>query len=1162
MKRYLPIILFLFIAILSNAQESVLSNLKTIQLQITNDTLAVDSLTIIPSSVNIIHLSNKQNVDTSFYKTENNLLIWRKPITNDSIQITYRTFPFDLNKHFQNRDSARILPLQNSNYMGFDFDPYEEEEKALVEFKGLDYNGSFARGISFGNSQNLVLNSNFNLQMAGKLGDDVEILAAISDNSIPLQAEGNTQQLQEFDKIFIQLKRKNTSLIAGDYELARPHSYFMNYYKKLQGATISNQTELFSKGILSTKFSGAVARGKFVRNNLQASEGNQGPYRLRGQEGERFIIVLAGTEKVYIDGQVMQRGIEKDYVIDYNRGDITFTNKRLITKDSRIIVEFEYSSQSFVRSMFAFNTDYKTKKFNLHLNLYSEQDGKNSVQQDLNKTERARLQAIGDNIAQAFTSGIDTIGENTNPISYILKDSLVDGILYDSVLVFSNNLDSARYTARFSFVGNGNGDYKKILSAANGQVFEWLAPTNGLHRGDYAPIVKLIAPQKLQLFTFGGEYQLSKKSSISTEIALSSKDKNRFSKLDQNDNNGIAFTTNYHHETNLGKNEQPWKLETNVNYEFVQTNFNALNPYRSAEFNRDWNLRTSSSNVENSVIKSSEHIAKANFNLTKNQLGNLNYEFGSFFREGFYTGYKHLAKASFEKHGYHFDFDGSYLLAKTILEQSQFFRPKLDFNKSFQKLHNWKLGFYTEQEKNQRFDLPTDTLKQNSFFYQLYRFYLQSPEKQKFSFGANYTRRLDYAAFNNNFTKNTLADELNLNGQWAQKKSSRLQWNLTYRQLQILAPKLSSQQAQETYLGRMAYQLNLYKGAIRFNNTYEISSGQEPKVEFNYLEVNQGEGVYTWIDRNRDSIPQINEFEISPFQDQARFIRVSVLTNDFIRTNNVQLNQSLRLQPKALWYKAEGFKKLLSKFSTQSTLKIIRRAKAAADVSAWNPFQLNIIDTSLVSISSSIRNALFFNRADPKYDLQIGMFDNRNRIVLTTGFESRKTAEQFLRGRWNLSQQFSSQIYFATGQRDNDSEFFGERDYNIQFLKLEPQLTWQPNKDFRMILFYKFRDSKNSLAGETAIHHDFKLESTFNQSSKSSIRSSFSFVNINFDGARNTPVEFAMLEGLQNGKNFLWNLSFDRLLANNVQLSISYEGRKTGEAKVIHVGRAQVRATF
>jgi hypothetical protein len=39
-------------------------------------------------------------------------------------------------------------------------------------------------------------------------------------------------------------------------------------------------------------------------------------------------------------------------------------------------------------------------------------------------------------------------------------------------------------------------------------------------------------------------------------------------------------------------------------------------------------------------------------------------------------------------------------------------------------------------------------------------------------------------------------------------------------------------------------------------------------------------------------------------------------------------------------------------------------------------------------------------------------------------------------------------------------------------------------------------------------------------------------------------------------------ISFERNLATAVQLSIAYDGRKTGDAKPVHVGRVQVRAVF
>ena len=53
-----------------------------------------------------------------------------------------------------------------------------------------------------------------------------------------------------------------------------------------------------------------------------------------------------------------------------------------------------------------------------------------------------------------------------------------------------------------------------------------------------------------------------------------------------------------------------------------------------------------------------------------------------------------------------------------------------------------------------------------------------------------------------------------------------------------------------------------------------------------------------------------------------------------------------------------------------------------------------------------------------------------------------------------------------------------------------------------------------------------------------------------------------MLDGLQNGKNYLWNLSFDKRISKSVEMSLQYEGRKAGDAPVVHTGRASVRAIF
>ncbi len=1086
-------------------------------------------------------------------------------------RIQYRVLPYDFEMAANHLDSNLIQLAASGDYIGFDFSPYEPSG-GISDFKGLDYSGSFSRGISFGNSQNLVLNSNFNLQMAGNLGDDVEILAAITDQNIPLQPEGNTQQLQEFDKIFIQLKRKNNMLIAGDYELQRPNSYFMNYFKKLQGATFSNDTKVFKNGVLSSRISGAIAKGKFARNTIAQQEGNQGPYKLQGNLGERFIIVLGGTEKVFLDGKLMKRGLEEDYVIDYNRADVTFTNKRLITKDSRIIIEFEYADQNYLRSMYALNTELKTERSRFYFNIFSEQDSKTSGgASELDSLQRSVLQNAGDAIDSAFSTGIDTVEEfNEFQVKYKLIDTTflvdVNGVLtsvIDTVLVYSTHPDSAMYTSSFSPVGAGNGDYIQDPSIpANGRVFRWIAPNqDGTRNGDFEPILKLSAPNLLQLYTLGTEFQISKNSGVLIEVAMSNNDPNRFSKEDENNDLGIATLTRYYLNKQLN---EKWKVTTDASYEMTQQNFKALNPYRNAEFNRDWNLVNSLVSNNQDIEAAGEQLAAAGFSVSNKDWGLLEYDFNTFLRKNIYTGVKHNFHTRLQKNGFVADLQGSLLNSDSDKEESTFFRPKGDLYKVFKKVNNMKLGVYGEREKNSRLNPDTDTLNNSSFHYDLYKVYLESDENENLGFGANYTRRFDYAPLESEFEQSTFAEEFNLNGRWRQAKNSNLRWNLTYRNLEVRDSTLTNQDPQQTFLGRLEHSMSLFDKLIRSTTNYEISSGQEPKIEYQYVPVENNQGNYQWTDLNQDSTVQLDEIQEIAFADQGNAIRITLFTNEFIRTHNVLLNQSLHITPPFKWKQSKGFKKSISRFSTHSILIINRRTRQADDVVPWNPFQLEIADTSLVSINSRIRNTLYFNRAHETYELQGGMLDNRNKIVLISGFESRRTQEQYFRSRWNITRQLSWEFRATLGKRFNDSEFFNNRDYDIELYKLEPKISFQPSDRFRLKVGYKYEDSQNQIpeSNEVAKVHDLNLELVLKKSISTALRISGSYARVTFDGEINSPVEFAMLQGLQNGQNFLWNVVFDRRLANNIQLNISYEGRKTGTADPVHVGRAQVRAAF
>ncbi len=1219
MSRTFYIFLLALMPTLAAAQ---ISNLRSKVLSVPTTPQLLDTLTVVPGSVEVKDAATGERISPEFFTIKNNRISFDTSIVNRQssiVNLKYRVLPFNLAAPLARLDTA-VLKKSGDQLIGYRYDPYADEQRPLLPQRGLDYNGNYTRGLSFGNNQNLVLNSQFNLQMAGTLGD-LEILAAITDNNIPLQPEGNTQQLREFDKIFIQVAKDGNKLIAGDYELTRPNSYFMNYFKKLQGATVSKRwtaspqpppkeggqrlgisqintgsnSPSLGGGWGEARISVAIARGKFARNTIAAQEGNQGPYRLEGAEGERFIIVLSGTEKVFVDGKLQQRGLDADYVIDYNAGHVTFTNRRLITKDSRIVVEFDYNTQDYQRSLYALNNEWQGKKYRLYLNTYSEQDGKQPIDDDFSQAELEVLRNAGDSSLNAVVSAIDTVLEfSAFRVLYELRDTVVNGTTYANVLVFSTNQQLAKYSAGFSLVGPGSGNYVlDTETPANGRVYRWVVPdpVTGQPQGQYEPVRRLVPPNRQQLYTAGGEFSPSAKTKLRAEVALSSFDQNRLSDYNDGDNVGLAGTVGIKQVIPLTPkgertSEPPvlgsplgvrvggnWQLETELNYEFAQQRFKELNPYRPAEFTRDWNVNRNINDVGIVTRPSNEHLFNGGMTLRSPKVGNLQYNLGGFLRDSLYTGIKHFGRYAYQKNGYDIWAQGDFLTTKSTAERSEFFRPKANFSMPFLRdstgTRFWKAGVYGERERNSRFaksqqGIGPDTLNAASFYYDLFKVYMESPENERFSFNTNYTRRFDYAPNGEDFSASTLADELNLNGNWQQSRNSRLGWNFTWRQLDIRDTSLSKLDPSDTYLGRLDYTLNLLKGVVQSATSYEIGSGQERKVEFTYLQVAAGEGTHQWNDRNGDGKVQLDEVDIAPFQDVANAVRVTVFTDDFIRTNNVTFNQSLRLEPKAIWFNAKGVRKVLSKFSTQSSLQITRKVRQLDGVSAWNPFQLDIVDTALVSTRSSVYNTLFFNRADPKFDVQLGMSDNQNKLVQTTGFESRRQRQQFVKTRWNLSKSLSFQSAFSLGTDEQGSEQFESKRYRIESWEAKPQLTWQPSNNFRTGVTWRYKLAENRLdtLGENARTNDLKWEATFNQSATTSLRSEFSFVKIDFEGQANSPVGFAFLQGLQNGKNFIWSITLDRQVAKNIRVGITYEGRKTGQANLVHVGRAQVGAVF
>lgn len=1144
------------------AQETDWNN-QRYQWVATTGSRALDSLTVVPFSIQAFRPAGTL-YDSSFYVFEDQVFRWEKPVEEDSVLLRYRVLPYRLTAPFALIDTTQREDNPTGLVIG-SYNPYARDG-SLLDGQRLNYSGSFSRGLSFGNRQDLVLNSSFNLQLAGEIGDGIQVTAAITDENLPIQPEGNTRQLRDFDRIFIRLQKDNSQLTAGDYELRSPESYFLKYFKKLEGATFSTVSTDDQGGRWNSTGSVAIARGQFRRQQLVTQEGNQGPYKLQGNSGERFIIILAGTEKVLLDGQTLQRGRDADYIIDYNQGEIIFTPRRLVTKDSRIAVEFEYADQRYLRSLYAGSSHYERDRWKAYVNLYSQQDSKTATGDlQLSDEERQRLQDAGDQLADAFISTINTLdAPDSQRSTYRLVDSLVNCNGVDSVYQILRFDPEGLQVATFTRVSEGQGNY--ILDAeltANERAYRWVAPdpVTCLPQGNYTPARQLTAPRLQRLITTGGAYQLGKKGLIKAELAYSQEDQNRFSRLDAEDDNGLATRLDWEQNWQLSTDTSGWQLQGGAEYEWVQKSFRAINPYRSPEFLRDWNLATV--NGIGNTAPAVEQLAGASLALGKPGRGQVRYRWSGFLRDSLYEGQRHAAEARWQWSGWQLSGNNSWLSSTTPLQTTKFTRPYLEIRKKFERWNNWQLSASLQQEQSERQARGSDTLDASSFFFRRYVASLQSAEQEKWQWGTSFRERTDYQPTGTDFRATSQAREGELNGRWKPGRAFTTSGNLTYRELKILTPELTTLEPAKTLLGRVDATANLLKGGLRSNTTYEIGSGQESRVEFTYLFVGAGQGQYIWLDSlyNNDGKIQPNEMEIAPFPDIADYIRVSIFTDDFIRTDNVTLNQSLQIDPIRWWAKTESKSKLfINRFSIQSSLSINRKVRVFEGVQSWNPFQLSLPDSALVAVSANQRHLLFFNRRSTKYDLQLEYNLQPRRLVPTTGFESRLTRSSIFRARWNTTDATTLRVEAARTERSADSEFFNNKDYQLLGYRVQPAFSYQPGQDYRVTLGYLLQEEVNQLedTGQGLQRHEVQLEGNYKQWLRASAR----YVQLKLGGDPRSPIGFVLLNGLQPGRNWIWNASLTRQLGRYLQMTLSYEGRQTGQAATVHVGRAQVTAIF
>jgi hypothetical protein len=1140
------------------------SSLRSKYFSTAKDTVMLDTLSVVPGSVKL-YTKTGLRVDDFFYNVDyiNGFLIRNKNqaerviLEEDTLHAVYRVFYLRLNQVFKHKDttiiSAETPFLYNpfsSGASGEKYDPFR--------FEGLNKSGSISRGISFGNNQDVVVNSSLNLQLSGKVSDNINILAAITDENIPFQPEGNTQQLQDFDKVYIQLFNEHNKLTAGDYDLKKPDSYFMNFYKRVQGASFAtvfntSNRQAARNDTMRTMASFSVAKGKVARNIIAGIEGNQGPYRLTGNNNELFIIVLSGTERIFLDGVQLTRGQQYDYIIDYNTAQVTFTPRHLITKDSRIVAEFEYSDKYFLRTLLYFNNEYERNKVKLKFNFYNEQDSKNQpLQQELDSARKQTLSNAGDNLLQAFYSTADSVAFNADQVMYAKVDT-VDclGNPY-SYYIYSTS-DTAHWQLTFSAVPQGAGNYVPDITAANGKVYRFVPPVGCQSQGNYQPIALLVSPKKQQMMTLGADVKFSETSTLTTEAAYTKNDINLLSSKDKANDDGYALRATYNKILRLDTAQNGWRLSSSLGYEHISKYFTPIERFRAVEFERDWNLVN--------VQPQTEQMGTLELQLNRASVGNITYQSKYFQRGEPYSAFNNILSSNVTLKKFRLLNTASYLTTAQDSAQTQYLRHHTDLSKTFGK---FTLGTIEEGERN-RFFVSSDSLNLGSFQYQQLQFYVALSDTGKYNLRADVSRRNDFQVRRGELKPSTVADNASTTIEFTKNQNHLLSLGATYRQLRITDSTLAFLQPQESFLGSVQYRMTLLKGGLTSNTYFEIGTGQEQKKQYIYLEVPTGQGIYKYGgDYNANGIKELDEFVLAAFQSDANYVRIFLPTNEYVTVRSNQLNEVLSITPSSFIKSVEDKTNFFSRLSNQTQGRVERKTMNESFVESLNPFRTSIEDTSLVTLTSLLRNTFYFNRNNSVYGFDLTWQQNSTKTLLSNGLDYRVLVSKTGNARWNISRSFLLTVMVEETQKTSNSEFFASQDYDLKSLAYEPRLAFQPGNVFRVSIGIRPSTVENQLGilHEKAEKIKSGIDIKYTSLSAGILSATVDYTSIKYNAQDNTSLAYEMLEGLHPGQNITWGLSLQRNISAFMQLTLNYEGRKSEKVQTIHTGGMQLRAYF
>ena len=1050
--------------------------------------------------------------------------------------------------------------------------------------------GSITRGVVAGSNRDVSVTSALRLSLEGEISPGVALRAALTDEDTPILPEGTTRQLSDLDRVYVEVESAAVRARLGDVDLVLPGTAFAPLARQVQGAVVD--ARLPAVGIVRggrVLGSGSATRGRFRSQDLVAVEGVQGPYRLEGTAGEAFVIVVPGSERVYLDGLLLERGAGADYTVDYGTGEITFTPTRLITAERRLTVDFEYTSGGFTQTLLASGVDLdlgtaERSRARLGVRLFREADALGgAVDLGLSDADLDLLRDAGDADVRVPGEQAVAFDPESPVVLYTRRDTTEAGETV-SIFVPATPADAEVFRVRFSRVGAFQGSYRRGGSTLNGILYEYVGPG----QGDFVPFRILPRPASRTLLDIRGAITVVPGVEAFGEVARSVDDANTLSPLDDGDDAAGAV------EAGLRLADVPLGPGL-VSGEVVHRNradaFRPLDRVRNVEFNRRWNLARAGTPLVG-IDTLGEAVTEGTLRWVRDG-ASVEAGGGMLALGGVDAARATVAAVLGQGAGPTVAVEGAYTEtsgAGALADQlgtGAFRRARVEGAVP------WGVtrpSLAVEHERREQLGgIVLDPLLSASYAYWAVRPGLGVATGQVEGEATVELRQESEPL-------GPMGEALVGSAQSVTVEASGRVRGGLFPSEGRLAVRSKRYEADfrdqgrldgESVALRLASRTSLGGGAVDGRLVYDALTERSPILQETYVLVGQDLGEFVWRDGQGearagepDGVAQLDEFfpETTPLE--GLYLRTFVPGTDLVPTVGVGLGLRLDARPGRLADGEGTLSAVLRAVSLRTTVDIREktRERDVLRVLLLDPGVLQSADGGPEGEGPAGGTGTVDGRLRIEQEVRLfpGLPDRGGRLVgeharstsrLAAGLETRLIQSGRAEAFGPLGGVLDGRLALVAGRRRTVSEAFASRTYDLRSLGLEGALRWTPSDRVTLAVSPTLADRSDALAGPGrptgALVARFPVELRWTRSGRFSAaaRAEVSSVTLRGEGTGGLAL-FELTDGRGPGTSALWGLDAQIGLTERLRGSVVYDGRAPSAGRVVQTVRVQVSAAL